>query len=147
MFGFGKGKIDIQLNKYDFTPGETIEGTVTLKLKKPLQSKGVKIRLYGEKKVREMRGTSTSTRYMKIYDFEQYLDREKEYPTEELKYPFKITIPRNVEQQMPSGMLGNVAKIAQTVSGATSRIKWYIKANLDIKMGFDVSKKVQINVA
>lgn len=148
MFGFGKGKIDIKINKYNFSPGETIEGTITLKLKKPLKAKGVKIRLVGEKKITERRGTSTAYRTINIFDFDQPLDGEKEYSTEEISYPFKITIPRNVsDQTMPEGMLGNIAKIAQAVSGASSRIKWYLKAYLDIPMGFDVSKKVQINVA
>ena len=47
---------------------------------------------------------------------------------------------------MPEGVLGGVVKAAQVMSGATSRIKWFVKANLDTR-GFDVSKKVQINVA
>ena len=36
MFGFGKGKIEIQLSKYNYSPGDELSGTVILKLKKPV---------------------------------------------------------------------------------------------------------------
>ena len=50
MFGFGKGSIEIQLEKYNFSPGETISGNVSLKVKKQEKAKAVTIRLIGEQK-------------------------------------------------------------------------------------------------
>ncbi|MFH1589847.1 MAG: hypothetical protein ABIB43_04740 [archaeon] len=149
MFGFGKGKIEIQLNNYNYAPGQTIEGTVSLKLKKPLQGKELSIRLFGEQKISQGYGTNKSYRTVKIFDFKQPLDREKEYlpGSQPLVYQFKITIPANVEsQQPPEGALGTVMKTAQMLLGTKIRTNWYLVARLDVK-GFDMTKKVQINVA
>jgi len=150
MFGFGKGKIEIQLDNYNYSPGQVIEGTVALSLKKPLPGKELSITILGEQKISQGYGTNRSYRTVKIFDFKQPLDREKEYPAgdQPLVYPFKIKIPANVEskQQMPEGTLGTVMKAAQMFSGTKSRTQWYLIARLDVK-GFDITKKVQINVA
>jgi len=150
MFGFGKGKIEIQLGKYNYSPGETIEGTVALSLKKPLPGKELSIRVIGEEKIQQRYGTSRSYRTVPVFDFKQPLDREREYPAggQPLVYPFKIKLPANVEtkQQMPEGTLGTVLKAVQMFSGTRSRISWYLIARLAVK-GFDITKKVQINVA
>jgi len=47
MFWFKKGKIAILLNKSTFSPGETIEGTLRIKLKKPVFANGLKVSLVG----------------------------------------------------------------------------------------------------
>jgi hypothetical protein len=142
MFGFGKGKIDIKVNSLNHAPGDTITGTVTLLLKKPQQSKGVNIGLMAEEK-RVSMGNNRSRTTVRVFDFKQPLDSEKEYPAgKELSYPFKIKVPTGSE--MPKGALGGVLKAAQMLSGTGMR-RWYLVANLDVK-GFDVSKKLQINV-
>ncbi len=41
VFGFGKGKIEMTLNKYGFGFGETISGNVNLQLKKTIQARGL----------------------------------------------------------------------------------------------------------
>ena len=149
MFGFGKGKIEIQLDKYNYSPGETIEGTVALSLKKPLPGKELSIRLIGEEKVQQGYGRNSSYRTVAVFDFKQPLDREKEYPAgQPMAYSFKIKLPADVagRQQMPEGKLGTILKVAQVMSGTVRRINWYLIARLDVK-GFDISKKVQINVA
>lgn len=150
MFGFGKGKIEIQLNNYNYSPGDTIEGTVVLSLKKPLIGNELSITIIGEKKVTQITGSSSMSRTIQIFNFKQPLDGQKEYPAGEqpLVYPFRIKIPANMQtqQQMPEGTLGTVLKAAQMFSGANSRVMWYLIARLDVK-GLDVTHKVQINVA
>lgn len=150
MFGFGKGKIEIKLDKYNYSPGETIEGTVALSLKKPLAAKELSIRLLGEQRISQGYGANRSDRTVRIFDFKQPLDGQKEYPAGERAavYPFKIKVPANIqnEQQTPEGALGVVVKAAQMFSGVESRTQWYLIARLDVK-GFDVVKRVQVNVA
>ena len=34
VFGFGRGKIKILIDKFNFSPGETVTGKVSLELKK-----------------------------------------------------------------------------------------------------------------
>jgi hypothetical protein len=81
-----------------------------------------------------------------VFNFQMPLDVEKDYQQGE--YTFEIKIPTNVLQNVPlEGKIGGVLKTIQTLFMAGSRISWYVQANLDIPMGFDVSKKVQINIA
>lgn len=152
MFGFGKGKIEIQLDKFNFSPGETIEGTISLKLKKPLKGNELSVRMYGEQKSSSMGlDGRRSSRTVKIYDFKQPLDGEKEYEAGEqpLVYPFKIKIPAQILEQKkaPEGKLGTVMQAAKFLSGGATRISWYLQAQLDIPKAIDMRKKVQINLA
>ena len=148
MFGFGKGKIEIQLDKYNYSPGETIQGNITLDLKKQLKARGVFVTLYGEKKVRQMSSTTQGTSIQRVFEFKQPLDKAGEYPPTLKNYTFHIKIPSNIlSGQAPEGVLGNIVKAAQFLGGSSAMIQWYIDARIDIPMGIDVSRRVQINIA
>jgi hypothetical protein len=158
IFGLGAGKIEIILEKYNFSPGEVIKGKVSLELKKPSLAKKLKITLAGVRITnqpvnRPNRPPSTETRKDFIHHFELILDGEKEYSKGE--YPFEIKIPDNIlgvsslPKEPTEGVLGVVLKTAETLSkmsGATSRIEWYLEADLEIPGAFDVKKKVDITV-
>jgi len=85
----GKGKIDIAIPKTNFNPGEVISGIATLTMKKTAKARRFTISLIGEQKIIERVGTSRSSRKVRIYEFEQQLDGEKEYK-EGGVYPFEI---------------------------------------------------------
>lgn len=164
---FGKGKINISIQKTYYAPGDIISGNVTLTLKKPVKAREVSISLIGEQKTTQttprVGGTmggggismSTTTETVRIYDFKQQLDSEKEY-SQGGEYHFEIKIPAHtlsMKPQMPGqeGKLSQVLKVAQTAAAMTGaipfqRIKWYLLAKLDIPGGLDVSKKVDITI-
>jgi hypothetical protein len=154
IFGFGKGKIEIFLEKFNFSPGETIKGKVLLQLKEPIFAKQLKIGLFGLKITTRrvtLRGTpTTETKKEFIYKFEMPLDGEKEYLKGE--YPFEIKIPSDIfttPPQISEGALGAVIKTMQmlsSLSGITSRVEWYLEVSLCIPKGFDIKKKVNINI-
>jgi len=144
VFGFGKGKIEVSLEKYNFSPGEIIKGRITLKLKKPIRAKALKVGLVGEKKTTKYETSSTSQSKTHFFDFEMPLDGEKEYI--EGEYNFEIKIPANVLQAQPGGAVGDIIKGIQLLSGKDVRISWHVIAKLDIPSGIDVSKKVQVNI-
>jgi len=144
VFGFGKGKIEVFLEKYNFSHGETIKGRITLKLKKPVQAKALKVGLVGEKATTQYERKGTSQSKTHFYNFEMPLDGEKEYL--EGEYTFEIKIPANVLQAQPGGAVGDIVKSIQLLSGKDVRISWRIIAKLDISSGLDVSKKVQVNI-
>ena len=145
VFGFGKGKIEVFLEKYNFSPGEIIRGRISLKLKTPVQAKALKVGLVGEKATTEFGRKSTSQSKTHFYNFEMPLDGEKEYV--EGEYNFEIKIPANVLQTpSPGGAVGDIVKGIQLLSGKDVKISWYVIAKLDIPLGFDVSKKVQVNI-
>jgi hypothetical protein len=152
----GKGKIDIAIPKTNFNPGEVISGIATLTMKKTAKARKFTVSLIGEQKITQAMGTSRSRtpRTVRIYDFEQQLDGEKEYK-EGGVYPFEVKIPEDIlEQQktpqMPQmeGKLGTALGIAQSLAGMgiTKRTSWYLIARLDIPLGTDVKEKVQITI-
>lgn len=142
MLPFSKGKIEIILEKFNFSPGEIIRGKVILKLKEPIRARALKVALVGEEqRFSRKKGSSKS----KIFSFEMPLDGEKEYL--EGEYNFEIKIPQNLLTlpQIP-GAVGEIIKGLQILSGVGARISWYVVAKLDIPSGLDVSKKVQVNI-
>jgi len=164
---FGKGKINIAIQKTYYAPGDIISGDVALTLKKPVKAREVSISLIGEHRTTQttpriggtMGGggmsTSTTMNTVRIYDFKQQLDSEKEY-SQGREYHFEIKIPADtlsMRPQMPGqeGKLGQVLKVAQTAATITGaipfqRIKWYLSAKLDVPGGLDISKKVDITI-
>jgi hypothetical protein len=155
IFEFLKGKIDILIEKYNFSPGETIRGRVFLELKKPILAKELRIGLFGLKittrQITSSKGTpTTQTKTEFIYHFEMPLDKEKTYLKGD--YPFEIKIPENIlqtPQKAPKGILDilfKTAEIASTIAGVSSRIEWYLEATLAIPKGFDMKKRVKINI-
>jgi len=164
---FGKGKINIAIQKSHYAPGDIISGNVSLTLKKPVKAREVSISLIGEHKATQtaagiggpMGGggmsMSTTTKTVRIYDFKQQLDGEKEYG-QGGEYRFEIKIPADTLSMRPlvpeqEGKLGQVLRVAQTAAAMTGaipfqRIRWYLAAKLDVPGGFDVSKKVDITI-
>ncbi|MBI2530210.1 MAG: hypothetical protein HYW05_03665 [Candidatus Diapherotrites archaeon] len=146
LFNFGIGGIELRLEKYEFAPGEAIKGHVSLKLKKPIKARKLGIALLGLQETHQLRsGPSPRRESNYIFNFEKPLDGEKEYLQGE--YDFELKIPANVlEGSYGSGALAAVAKTAQFLGGALTNIKWFVEASLDIPMGLDVRKKIQINI-
>lgn len=140
-----KGNIELQLEKYNLSPGDTIKGEVLLKLKKPVHARALKIRFIGEQVTRKtsLSGTHVSSSSQKTYvhKFVMSPDGEKEYFNE--NYSFEITIPKDIIQRAtapPEGAIGDLVKAAQIPSGVNRRIDWYVEAKLDVPKGLDVRK-------
>lgn len=157
---FSKGKIALKLDKTHFEPGEIIKGTITLDLKKSIQARALNILMVGEERssrtsVGMGKGVSTSQSQQKIYDFKQELEGEKEYFSGG-QYSFEVKIPQeilNLTPRMPEipGVAGDALKLVQAAATMTGgmrriRVKWYLKAQLDIPGGIDISKKADITI-
>jgi hypothetical protein len=79
---------------------------------------------------------STMTEHVRIYDFKQQLDGEKEYSQGQEYYFFEMKIPADILGMRP-----------QTKGSIQSYpVKWYLLAKLDIPGGLDISKKVDITI-
>jgi len=144
MFGFLKGKMKIVLENYNFKEGDTIQGQVLFTLKKPAESRELTIRLVAYQRNRTSRGSST---FQKIHDFKMILDQEKSYPaSQEINYNFQVAIPKNILSGVQiDPRLKSIVKAASMLTGMGSSIKWYLEGRLNMP-GFDLTKKVQINV-
>ncbi len=128
MFGFLKGKIAIKLNQSNFKPGDLIQGTITLDLKKPTNARGIFVKFYGTQKTTQHSGGvsfqpggglklsaggisigsgrskssvrhSSKSQTVTVYEFEQMIDGEKEYANGPQSYEFKIQIPSDLLDQ------------------------------------------------
>jgi len=153
MFGFGKGKLELQLEKFNFKPGDTISGTVKLLLKKPIQARQLRVVFYGVQATRNtglsLVGSNNNRNRNNssiVHKFEMSLDGEKEYTGGE--YTFSIAIPATLLDRgaKPDGALGTALQAAQFLSGSVTNLKWFVESSLDVPMGLDVSKKVQVNI-
>ena len=140
MVVFGKGKIEVSIEKYQFSPGDTIKGRISMKLKKPVHARALKVGLIGEKMGPGARSRDRSRYY--VFKFEMPLDGEKDYL--EGEYGFEIKIPVDILESPPEGLAGDVLKSLRFLTGM--RTSWYVEAKLDIPSGLDVSKRVQVNI-
>jgi len=144
-----KGKITINLDKFDFSPGETITGALILKLKKPVEATALNVGLIGTRETSSYnrksneRNDSSNT----IYNFKKPVDGEKQYLPGEKTYQFQLLVPTDINKYSTGNQVADtLIKSAQLLSGTTSRIEWYVTANLEMK-GFDISKKVRVNIS
>lgn len=152
VFGLGsKGKIEVQLDKLNYKYGETIKGKVILEMEKPVKARELRVTFIGEKEekkwVRSGGHRKRRTERRIIHNFKLVLDGEKEYSGKS-EYSFEIPIPdRPKEDNLElNGFLGGVAKVLKVLNPRESRMYWYLMATLDIPMGMDINKKVDINI-
>jgi len=148
---FGPEKITMTLEKYNFAPGDTIKGTVSLNLKKPTKARKMEVKFIGQRKerCRDSRGRTTY-RTTDVFDFSMPLGPEKDYQNE--TFNFEMKIPSDVLQQCraPStpeldGTLGKVVAVGAALSGSRYYpIEWLVHAQLDVPMKLDVKKTQKI---
>ena len=148
---FGPEKITLMLEKYNYAPGDTIKGNVTLNLKKPTKARKMEVSFLGtrKEKTRNSKG-QTSYRTTEVFNFTMPLGPEKEYQNE--SFPIEIKIPSDVVQQCkaPStpeldGTLGKVVAVGSALSGNRYYpVEWMVRAQLDVPMKFDVKKTQKI---
>ncbi|MBT4869991.1 MAG: hypothetical protein HON47_00255 [Candidatus Diapherotrites archaeon] len=146
MFGMGKGKMNLILDKMNYAHGETINGKVNMTLKKPVAAKGVIATIFAETTQTKFTGNGMQKQTMKIFDFSIPLDGEREYSSAPYNYEFQITIPQKEEIKAPEGIIGGVAQAAKFLSQGMKNTKWFVEVKLDVPKGFDLRKKQQINV-
>ena len=152
---FGRGKINISIQKTSYAPGDTISGSVNLILNNQVKAREMTISLMGEytTEVARQRGIDAvtvrarrfqmsdtivthkpgvptydvghKTEHVRICIFKERLDGEGEY-SQSRGYKFKIKI--------------------QTATPDSSAVNWYLLAKLDIPHGRDITKKVRIRI-
>ena len=141
-----KGKITINLDKLEYSPGEKITGSLTLKLKNPQQANALNVGLIGTMRTRSYSNKRSDTRHRNIFEFIKPISVNQSYPAGESTYKFDIAIPRDVFKQTTGNQVADtLIKSAQLLGGVSSSVSWYVLGSLDIK-GFDISKKVRINI-
>ena len=144
MLGFGKGKLELTVSNLIPAFGEMISRTATMQLKDIQTAKGFFVELLAERRVtrrvnrngRLENDTDTET----VYRAPQQLGPEGQFGTQPYQFNFQFKVP--MQSEIPGATAGG---FWSTLSGV-SRPEWFVVAKLDIPKGFDLSKKVKINV-
>jgi hypothetical protein len=148
LWFFKKNQIVLTLDKFSYAPGETIKGSVGLKLKRPLQARQLTVGLLGLRIVhqRPIGNKGPQTQVYKIYDFSLPLDGENTYLNE--LYPFEIKIPADIlasaQQNFHSTLTGlgktleDIGMLMQQLNISDSRVEWSVEARLNVPLKVDV---------
>ena len=146
---FGPPKISLELEKFNFSPGDTAKGNVKLNLKKPEYARKLKLSLIGVRKVRQ----GNRWEWQKVYDFDMPISGEKEYQTDqvpfEMKIPPDVLDPRTSQQAIQDSLeekLGSAGKFISAISVGTGKTEWKIKVQLDIPKKLDVKASQDIQI-
>ncbi len=161
MLGLFKppGKIEIQTDKLSYSYGETVKAKVILTMNEMKKARGLKLDFHATRQVpyqhttKNSKGVSHTSTQMKtdtMYSFNANLDSEREYSGSK-EYNIELKIPAQQGVKLPDGVLGQVAGLAITTAQITGnlpgQVHWRIKVSLDIPMGADCSKQIEIQVA
>ena len=147
MFGLFSGSIEITPDKQSYALGEAVNLAFKLKLKGPLNARGLraKVRAYYQEKHQtavHVSGSAdrhrhrTTTRDVELFAQEFTLGGAKEYRDGEA-YSASFQIPQNQALLSQPGFLGFIGG---------RRIVWEATAKLDIEKSFDVGGKIALNV-
>jgi hypothetical protein len=157
---FGRGKIDMSIQKTRYIAGDTISGSVTLTLNKPVKAREMTISLIGEYKTTVIKrrdlvlGSSRlggslrdRSRGMLMSDATR-----KSAPQYELRKSEKTVNICGFNQQLDGEIEYSQLKeyrfrIKVTTDMPTSSVvNWYLLAKLDIPHERDITKKVPITI-
>jgi len=142
---FGPPKITLKLDKFSFNPGEVINGTVTINLKKPTYARKLEITLLGVRRTNQITSKGSKTDWQTVYSFEIPVSGEKEYQSETIQFQLPIAPDilsnKTGQQAVQEGLedkLGKVGGLISAVAVGAGQTKWKIRAQLDIPKAFDV---------
>jgi hypothetical protein len=160
VFGLFKppGKVDFQLDKPAYAFGDTIHAKIKLEVGQPKKARALRVSFLATRVVHytqeeedhatHQRRRVSKTRTDIIYTFKTDIDGEREYSgMKEYDVEIKVPAKEQVVPKMPDGILGQIAGVAMAGSLMNSGpIVWKLNVSLDIPMGADVSKQVQVQV-
>jgi len=146
-------KIQISLNKTTFSPGEIIIGNLSLKFIQPIKARSLKIIFLVEKRVAQPSRDGPKEQGYEMYRSEKILSGEKEYSVE--NYNFQFQIPQDIKTKLlnwkESEYFVKTQKIIESL-GLQSFVrlqaydKFFIEAKLDMPLGLDISKRLDIQI-
>jgi len=163
---FGRGKIDISIQKARYAPGDTISGAVTLTLNRPVKAREMTLSLIGEYMTivtdrvigpvplqrkgvgGSLRGGSLgvggkmlqSDEIRKIAPIHYYERSTKNVQI----YGFKEQLDGEIEYNQSTRYQFRI-KITEDMP-TSSTVNWYLLAKLDIPHGRDITKNIPITI-
>lgn len=146
---FGSTKITINLERYNFNPGDIAKGNVVINLKKPTYARKLFVSLRGMRRVRQ----GNRWEWQNVYNFDIPISGEKDYEKEninfELKIPPDILAAKTQQQAIQDSLedkMGSAGKFISAVTVGTGVTKWKLRAQLDIPKKLDVKADQDIQI-
>jgi hypothetical protein len=130
VFGLGEGEIEITLGPSTFTPRETLNGKVKLRLPKAVAARAVSIEFYGE----VLQGDKAA----RVFRSSQSLGGERTYKDGET-FKFALPIPDSASPPEAQGTFGSVRDLF-----IAKPRNWYIEAKMDIPMSPDINTRISV---
>ncbi|MFA6907672.1 MAG: hypothetical protein WC263_02490 [Candidatus Micrarchaeia archaeon] len=129
-FGLGEGDIDIVLGPTTFTPRETINGKIRLRLSKPTPARSLIVEFYGE--------VERGSRAERVFLVKQELGSERTYRNGE-SFTFSLPIPEQATPPEAQGTFGAIHDLF-----VSKPRNWYVHAQLDIPMASDINARISV---
>ena len=150
-----KGKIEIELQKRGYNPGEKISGSVNLISRKELKMNRFHIALIGYELIQRTDSDGNrKTRKNEIYRYEHNLAEAGSLRAgNNQRFEFSIIAPGGQDTEEVSELSKNIAggiktaaNVISAMRGTSRRLEWKLEARADLP-GVDIasSKKIQIN--
>ena len=130
VFGIGEGEIEITLGPTTYTPKETINGKLKLRLPKKIQAREFRVEFYGE--------VERGSKVERVFRAVQKLGGERTYKDGEV-FNFSLTIPEQANPPEAQGTFGSIRDIF-----APKPRNWFVHASIDIPMSPDVNSRISI---
>jgi hypothetical protein len=157
---FGRGKIDISVQKTKYASGDTISGSVALTLNKVMKAREMTISLIGEYKTTVIKqrhlvlGSSRGGGSLRDRSRGMLMSEatRKSAPHYELRESEKAVTICGFRKQLDGETEYSQSKEYRfrikisTDMPTSSNVNWYLLAKLDIPHGRDITKKVRITI-
>ena len=157
---FGRGKIEISIQKTRYASGDTISGAVTLTLNKPVKAREMTLSLIGEYVT-----TVTTRRHLvagasraggSLRDRSRGISMSDAIRKSAPKYDYKKTTKTvqicGFKRQLDGEIEYSQSKEYRfeikitTDMPTSSTVNWYLLAKLDIPHGRDITKRIPITI-
>lgn len=157
MFGFGVGDIQIELNKDHYKLGESVEGVIVLKLKKPLKATRllatVQVTRHTRRRTSIGVGAKSEVRTSNFLDIPVEIDGEREYGAtgDAERFPFSVPLPQERPGQEAVDQLPELAKsvlgaaVKMNMGGSTTYSS-KVEARLDIPWAVDLTEEAKLQI-
>ena len=130
VFGMGEGEIEITLGPTTFTPQETMNGTVKIRLPKATKARSFIVEFYGE--------VERGNKHECVFRVAQTLGEERTYKNGET-FDFSLPIPDQAKPPEAQGTFGSIHDLF-----VPKPRNWYIEAKLDVPIAFDLQTRISV---
>ena len=130
VFGISEGEIEIILGPTTFTPQETINGKLKLRIPKTITAREIRVEFYGE--------VERGSKVERVFKVLQKLGGERAYKDGEV-FNFSLPIPAEATPPEAQGTFGAVRDLF-----VPKPRNWFVHASLDIPMMPDVNSRISV---